>query len=88
MQSNNVTTLQSLENSPDLKCVGFLKEKLASKTITNKSKIVNKLIKLSFCHGSFLHKVKNSIDNMPNRIEAVIATKGGGVLNIKSGLNV
>ena len=49
--------------------------------------MINELMKLLFRDESFLQKVKYTIDNMPNRIEAVIATKVGEV-NVESGLSI
>lgn len=84
LDRHNVQVLPWPGNSPDLNPIeniwGFIKHGTSSKTITTRQQMVSELIKLWFRDATFNQKIRNCIDSMPRRIQAVINAKGGPTL--------
>ena len=68
----NSTDLNPIENSREL-----LKRKISKEDTKNKQNLIEALIKVWHHDEELKENVKKCIQNMPKRVQAVIATKGG-----------
>lgn len=79
LQTSNVNVLPWPGNSPDLNPIeniwGLMKAKLNKISITTKNQIIGEVLKAWFRDEEFTEKLRNVIDSMPQRIQAVISAK-------------
>ncbi|GFX76648.1 uncharacterized protein TNCV_3163661 [Trichonephila clavipes] len=81
LAAQNIPLLDWPGNSPDMNPIEnvweLMKRKVAKDVITNKTKLLEKIMHVWNHHPQMQETIKSCIDSMSRRIEALIAAKGG-----------
>ncbi|GFW17362.1 transposable element Tcb2 transposase [Trichonephila clavipes] len=81
LAEQNIPLLDWPGNSPDMSTIEnvweLMKREVAKNVITNKTQLLERIIRVWNHHPQMQETVQSCIDSMPRRIEALIAAKGG-----------
>ena len=83
MVKNNIKTLKWPGNSPDLNPIEILwaigKKRLRKHDCTTKTKLTSTILQIWIEDTEIQIIYKNLVDSMPNRVQKVIAARGGHI---------
>ena len=81
LQDKNIRKLPWSGNLPDLKPIeniwSIVKHQVTSRTINTRQEMISTILKCWFRDVTFVEKIRNCIDSMPEWLKAVISAKGG-----------
>ena len=81
LEQKNIPVLSWPGNSPDMNPIEnaweLVKKEMHKKPITNRTKLIERLIDVWNHHPRIQETIKSCIDSMPRRIDALIKAKGG-----------
>ena len=80
MADNNITTLTSPGNSPDINPIknlwGIVKKKLRKHDCMTKTELIKTILQIWFQDSGIWKSCENLVDSMPDHVQNVIATQG------------
>ena len=83
MVKNNIKTLKWPGNSPDLNPIenllAIVKKRLGKHDCTTKTKLTTTILQIWIEDTEIQNICKNLVDSMPNRVQKVIAARGGHI---------